>query len=150
MNPVKILLFMLFVALSMPAAASELAAAGRVKTAVGSAVAQRDGQKFLLKVGDKIFAGDTLETGKDSALGIILRDNTSFSLGASSSIVIDSYVFAPERKKFSFVTRMTRGIVAFISGKMSKLAPEAVQFKTPMATIAIRGTKFLVKVEDSK
>ncbi len=36
---------------------------------------------------------------------------------------------------------------AKLSGLISKLDPESAHFKTPTASIGIRGTKFVVKVE---
>jgi len=35
----------------------------------------------------------------------------------------------------------------FVSGSIAKLAPQAVQITTPVSTIGIRGTRFLVKIE---
>ena len=143
------LICLVFIAIVHSASASEPEAAGRVKTASGSVSVIRGGQSYLLKPGDKIFENDQLKTGSAGALGVVLRDNTSFSLGHNSKLTIDEYVFVPAKNKFSLITKMTRGVVAFISGKISKLSPESVRFETPLATIAIRGTKFLVMVDEN-
>jgi len=45
------------------------------------------------------------------------------------------------------LTKMMRGSVSYASGKLSKLSPGSVSFETPDATIASRGTSFLIVVE---
>lgn len=35
----------------------------------------------------------------------------------------------------------------YISGVIAKLSPDAVKVRTPVATVAVRGTRFLAKVE---
>jgi hypothetical protein len=42
---------------------------------------------------------------------------------------------------------MLKGTAAYLSGLISKLSPDSAHFKTPTASIGIRGTKFVVKVE---
>jgi hypothetical protein len=46
------------------------------------------------------------------------------------------------------VTRITRGTAEYISGKMGELSPAAVKFKTPKASLTIRGTHFLARVAE--
>ena len=36
--------------------------------------------------------------------------------------------------------------MAYLSGRIAKLAPEKARFDTPVASIGIRGTRFAVKV----
>jgi hypothetical protein len=62
--------------------------------------------------------------------------------------VVDTYVFAPRQGKFSIVLKMLKGTAAYLSGLISKLAPESAHFETPTASIGIRGTHFVVKVEE--
>jgi hypothetical protein len=99
--------------------------------------------------GLKIMAGDTLGTGRDGSLGVILRDDSSLSIGPESRLVLRSFLFSPSDGKFSLVARITRGTMAYLSGLIGKLAPGKARFETPTATIGIRGTRFAVKVEES-
>jgi hypothetical protein len=78
---------------------------------------------------------------------VVFNDDTLLSLGPGSVLVIDEFVFAPNQGKFSIVIRMLKGTAAYLSGLISKLAPESAHFETPSASIGIRGTKFVVKVE---
>ena len=119
---------------------------GVVRTASGAATVTR-GEKTLPAVpGLKIMAGDTLGTGRDGSLGVILRDDSSLSIGPESRLVLRSFLFAPSEGKYDLVARISRGTMAYLSGLIGKLAPQKARFETPTATIGIRGTRFAVKV----
>nr|HPQ29623.1 FecR family protein [Desulfobacteraceae bacterium] len=97
--------------------------------------------------GDSLFQKDIIRTGTDSSVGIIFEDNTILSMGPESEIAIEEYVFAPEKGILSMITRMLKGTASYLSGIIGRQSPESVKFHTPDATIALRGTQFLVKVE---
>ena len=122
---------------------------GVVRTASGAATVTRGEKTLPAAPGLKIMAGDTLGTGRDGSLGVILRDDSSLSIGPESRLVLRSFLFSPREGKFDLVARITRGTMAYLSGQIGKLAPEKVRFETPTATIGIRGTRFAVKVEES-
>jgi hypothetical protein len=113
----------------------------------GMATVVRQGQTIFAKIGLEIWENDTLRTGPDGSIGVVFNDDTLLSLGPGSILVIDEFVFAPNQGKFSFVIRMLKGTAAYLSGLISKLAPQSAHFETPSASIGIRGTKFVVKVE---
>jgi hypothetical protein len=79
---------------------------------------------------------------------VILKDDTSLSLGPNSVVVVDQFLFAPAEGKLSLVTRMVQGTAVYISGIIAKLSPQSVRLETPNATIGTRGTRFLVKVDE--
>jgi len=136
-------------ALSFLAAADAAVAAetiGVVRTSSGDATVTRGNQTLPASPGLKILLGDTLGTGADGSLGVILRDDSSLSIGPESRLVLRSFQFSPSEGKFDMVARITRGTMAYLSGLIGKLAPEKARFETPTATIGIRGTRFAVKV----
>ena len=123
---------------------------GKTKTGKGDIVVIRSGKEIPINIGDKLYQKDIIRTGADSSVGIIFEDNTILSLGPKSEIVIDEYVFAPEKGMLSMITRMVKGTASYISGIIGRQSPESVKFQTPDATIGIRGTEFLVKVKDDQ
>jgi hypothetical protein len=128
------------------AAASDGSVA-RVKAVKGPASIVR-GQTIIPAVSnEKVFQGDTLRTGTDGSLGVVFKDDTLISLGPNSELVVDVFLYAPAEGKLSFVARMLRGTAAYVSGIIAKLSPQSARFETPVATIGIRGTRLLVKVE---
>ena len=123
------------------------AAIGSVQKASGAVVVVRQGQTIPVQPGLKIWMNDTLRTGADGAIGVVFQDETLLSLGPESVLLIDEYVFAPKQGKFSIVLKMFKGTAVYLSGLISKLAPDSARFETPSASVGIRGTKFAVKVD---
>ena len=118
-----------------------------VQKVSGMATVVRQGQTISAKIGLDIYQNDTLRTGPGGSIGIVFNDDTLLSLGPESVLVIDEFVFAPRQGKFSIAIRMLKGTVAYVSGLISKLAPESAHIETPTASIGIRGTKFVARVE---
>lgn len=121
---------------------------GSVKNVAGSAVVLRGPERLAAAPGLKLVQGDILETGADGSLGLILRDDSLLSLGPSSRIALERFAFVPVDGKLGFRARVVRGTLAFVSGLITKLAPESTTFVTPVATIGVRGTRFAVRVAE--
>ena len=119
-----------------------------VQKVSGMATVVRQDHTLSAKIGLEIWENDTIRTGPDGSIGVVFRDDTVLSLGPESVLVIDEFVFAPRQEKFAIVLRMIKGTAAYLSGLISRLAPESTHFETPSASIGIRGTHFLVKVEE--
>lgn len=137
-----------FLQFAAPPSAGATESIGSVKTVRGSASVVRAGETIPAQTGLKLLEGDILETGPDGALGLMLRDESSLSLGPSSRIAIERFLFTPAEGKLGLTTRVFRGTLAYLSGLIGKLAPESARFETPVASIGIRGTRFGVKVNE--
>lgn len=145
----RLIIFFLFITILLPCfAMGEESSIGKTKTSKGDVIAIRSGKEIPIHVGDRLYQKDIVRTGADSSVGIIFEDNTVLSLGPKSEIVIDEYVFAPEKGMLSMITRMVKGTATYLSGIIGRQSPESVKFQTPDATIGIRGTQFLVKVKE--
>lgn len=122
-------------------------AIGIVQKVGGTATIVRQEGTRSAAIGLEVYQNDTIRTGPDGSIGVVFNDDTMLSLGPESVLVIDEYVFAPGQGRFSLAIRMLKGTVAYLSGLISKLSPESARFKTPTASIGIRGTKFVMRVE---
>ena len=91
--------------------------------------------------------GDSIRTGPYSNAGLIFEDDTVVSLGSNSEMSIERFLFDPAAEKLEFVAKLLQGTFSFISGQIAKLAPDQVKIETPDATLGVRGTKFLVKID---
>jgi len=118
-----------------------------VQKVSGMATVVRQGRSMSAEVGLEIYQNDTLRTGPGGSIGVVFNDDTLLSLGPKSVVVIDEFVFAPRQGNFSIAIRMVKGTVAYLSGLISKLSPDSAHFETPTASIGIRGTKFVARVE---
>jgi len=119
----------------------------RVKTVEGTAYALRGADRVSLVVGEPIRLKDVVETTQGS-IGLTFRDGARLSIGPNSRLELKSFEYAPADGNLAFLVALARGTLVYISGLIGKLAPEKTQVETPVATVAVRGTRFLVKVED--
>jgi hypothetical protein len=121
---------------------------GVVRLLSGTATVQRAQEDVPVTVGFRLFEGDALSTGPGSSLGAMMRDNASLSMGPSSTLSLARFRFSPLQKEYSFLVRVAKGTLAYVSGLIGKSSPDSVRFETPVATLAIRGTHFAVKVDE--
>ncbi len=121
---------------------------GRIQTMQGSVSIQRGPVTTPAAVGTEIRRGDVVRSGRPGAAGIVLTDDTSISLGSGSELSFSNYAFDPREGKFSLVVAMVKGTFAYLSGLIGKLAPNEVRLNLPDATIATRGSKVLIRIED--
>jgi hypothetical protein len=118
-----------------------------VKSVSGQAEVLRNGSILVAQSGLDLLEADTLTTATNSTVGISFMDGTRISLGPASEMEITAYRFAPINKDYAFDIHFRKGTAVYSSGRMGKLAPETVHFRTPQAVLGIRGTTFLVRVE---
>lgn len=121
--------------------------AGVVKDVDGRVTIVRGGQSFKAASNTLIFEGDVVVTGFSGRAGLILEDDTILSLGRRSKLVLAQYVNQPEDDKLALVLRLIRGTALFISGKIGKLAPDAIRIETPHAVIGVRGSQLMIEVD---
>jgi hypothetical protein len=146
---VLILLLLAAAVLPSDAARAQVEAAGRVKTVEGEAwLTSETGERRAAVVGAPVARGDKIETGSDGSVGITFRDETRVSVGPGSQVAIDDFLYAPEADQLSFGASVARGTLLYVSGAIARMAPERVKVSTPEGTVGIRGTTFLVRVEE--
>lgn len=119
---------------------------GCVKTASGNAVVVRSGQTISATEGMHLRPNDVLRTAAGGHLGVILQDGTGIALGPDTELKIDSFLYEPADGKLGLVLRLARGVIAYFSGRIAKLAPGAVTVETPVGTIGLRGTRLAVSL----
>jgi hypothetical protein len=126
---------------------AEQTAAGRIKVASGAAFVVRGGGQIAAQAGQILYESDTLRTGVDGRLGITLKDDTRVSLGPASEVRLDRFAYAPAESRIALVLRVVRGVAAYVSGRIAKLAPDAVRLETPSAIVGVRGTTLALRVD---
>jgi hypothetical protein len=121
---------------------------GQIKTLTGDVSIRRQDVQQPAKVGDLLEQADTVITGVESSVGITFIDNSRVSAGPNSHITLEQFRFDPTTHEGAFLTKMHRGTLAIISGQIASRTPDAMQVQTPKSLLGVRGTKFLVKVEE--
>jgi hypothetical protein len=131
--------------LAGPAFATDV---GLVKVAKGTVSVQRGAERVPVKVGTAVQLSDVIVTGADGAAGITFTDNSLVSVGPNSVFAIDKYRFDTTTYAGEFEGNLRQGRLAAVSGKMVKQSPESMKIRTPSAIMGVRGTEFVVQVDE--
>ncbi|MHA6645284.1 FecR family protein [Mesorhizobium sp. A623] len=91
-----------------------------------------------ITLGERIIHNELIETDADGLLQILLADGTTFTVGPSSTLKIDSFVYDPDAGTASVTATLGKGVFRFIGGQTSK-TPGGVTLNTPVGTVGIRG-----------
>ena len=137
----------IMLATTTPVFAQQPAPAGHIKIVSGSAMIVRNSATVAAKPGQVVFANDALRTGGDGSVGVTLMDDTRLSLGPNSEVRLERYVYAPAEGGFGMVLNFVRGVAAYVSGRIAKLAPDSIRLETPAAIVGVRGTTVAVRVD---
>jgi hypothetical protein len=143
-----VLMVMIAVEASAPAAPSPGTPIGRAKIVTGKVSVVRGGNATAIKTGDNILEHDVFETGADGSLGITFSDNTSFAVGPNSNVAVDTYFFDPKNLKGNLTAKLKKGTMMVRSGELTRQNPGSVQIKTPRTVLGVRGTTFVVSVDE--
>jgi hypothetical protein len=141
----KALIAAIALAVAGPAMASD---AGLIKVSKGAVQIQRGGAKVPATVGTAIRTSDVIVTGADGSAGITFTDNSLVSVGPNSVFAIDKYRFDTTTHAGEFEGNLKQGRLAAVSGKMVKQSPESMKIRTPSAVMGVRGTEFVVQVDE--
>jgi hypothetical protein len=87
--------------------------------------------------GDGVFRDEAVRTDVDSTAKIVLVDATSLSIGPSSSIKIDRFVYSGAGQHGAIALNLAKGVFRFVTGDADKAA---YTITTPTATLGVRGT----------
>ncbi|RME34318.1 MAG: hypothetical protein D6786_05285 [Gammaproteobacteria bacterium] len=119
--------------------------AGKVYFATGNASLVRDGRPLPLRRGAAVESGDTIETGNGRAQ-IRFRDGHFVSLQPDTTFKVDRFEYEEQKQEGKGFFSLVKGGLRAISGLIGRKDREAYRLKTPVATIGIRGTEYLVKL----
>ena len=101
---------------------------------------------FPRRPAQPLFQTDSVRTGADGRVGITLKDETRLALGPNTDVRIDQFAYSPGQGSLGMVLKIARGLVAYVSGRIAKLSPDAVRLETPSAILGVRGTRMVIRV----
>ncbi len=87
---------------------------------------------------------DRVNSAAESRMQILLLDETVFTIGPDSDLVIDEFVYDPNAQTGHLTANFTKGVLRYISGKIAHSNPNAVTIKSRDATIGVRGTALFI------
>ena len=127
------------------------AEAAQAAEAAGSAIASIPSVEALLEgssprsiaIGNTVFRDERVSTGPDGHLHILFLDDSNLTLGPSSNLVIDEFVYDPDTGEGNVSLNLADGVLRFVGGAISKT--NEVRIGTTVGTIGIRGGVALVR-----
>lgn len=131
------LLIASILALLSPAAMAQSVGVASAVNQSATGVAPGQGAKTVY-LGDQIIHNQKITTDANGLLQILLADGTSFTVGPSSTLTIDSFVYDPDKGTAKIVADLGTGLFRFIGGASSK-SPDGVTLNTPVGTVGVRG-----------
>jgi len=96
-----------------------------------------------LSPGENIFMRDGVDTAAQSMTQLLLMDESTFTLGPQSEVVIDEFVYDPSATGGVLAASAVKGTFRFISGQIGAVRAPNIAIKTPSAVIGVRGTILL-------
>lgn len=100
------------------------------------------GDETAAKTADELVQNEALRTEKESAIQVKFVDGSELSVEQSSEMVLSDYVF--DGSAATGFIELNNGLFHFKSNNNND---QGVALRTPVATIGIRGTEFLVHVD---
>ena len=112
---------------------------------IGIVIGQADvvNRNIELEIKENIYFGDVIKTGAQTNLQILFDDETVFTIGENTEIVINEFIYDPnqdnELNKIS--AEVMQGSLKVVTGLISKENPENLLITLPTGVLATRGTE---------
>jgi hypothetical protein len=97
-----------------------------------------------LAPGSELHASETVRTGDAGKADLVFIDRTNLTVGPTSEVVLDKFVYDPVGNKGKVVMQATRGAFRFVTGTQDH---SAYQLNTPYGSLGVRGTAFTCEVK---
>ena len=133
--------------LLLPTVALANVDAGAIGKIRGSGVLERNNEVIDGTEGAGVMSMDTAVTARGQ-MQIDFIDETRVDITEHSRLLIDEFVYDPANGKAALGLRATIGTVRYASGQIAKNFKQNVKIRTPSATIGVRGTDFVMVVDE--
>jgi FecR protein len=122
------------------------------QTSIGSAVLiEREvsgtfaGRTRSLALGDGVVSNENIRTATASSAQLRFLDQTSLTIGPTSSVILDRFVYNPDGSARTGTVEMAIGAARWVGSATQ--SNEVYKVQTPHAVIGVRGTVFDLVVE---
>ncbi len=89
-----------------------------------------------LSVGSGVHENETIKTGSAGQAGLRFHDQSNLSVGHSSQVRLDKFVYDPHKGAGTAVIEATRGTFRYTAGSQNG---GQVKIRTPYGTLGVRG-----------
>lgn len=127
---------------STPAMAKQAGVAAAVNTDATS-IPPAEAERTLI-VGKRVVFNERVKTSREGQAQLLMLDQSAVTVGPNSELVIDKFVYDPDKRSGEMALSLSRGLMRFVGGRISKSG--GVKVRTPVATMGIRGGIALINV----
>lgn len=136
----------LLLLISVPA----FAGVGSISEFKGGGTVKRGAKVVPAARGSGIEKNDTVSTNSQGRFKITFVDATTVNITQNSRLVIDDFVYDGNNKsKGKLGLKLALGTARYTSGGIAHGNARGVGIRTPTATIAVRGTDFVMSVDEA-
>lgn len=139
-----LLLFSALVA-SGPAGAQTGVEAGSIERVSGNVIVTAGGATRVARQGERLNVGEILATEAGAEALVRFRDESTLALRPLSQVTVADLRYQ-EKDDDLFAINLLKGALRSVSGLLAKRRPTGVLFRTPTATVGIRGTDFEIAI----
>jgi hypothetical protein len=133
-TPASVLAILLAAQVSTAAADPKIGSAEQARNEVEGVIGQHSQN---ISTGSVVFSNEVVRTGTTGAANLVFLDNTNLSIGPTSEVRLDKFVYNPGGAAGSVILSATKGAFRFVTGSQDK---SAYQVRTPFGTLGVRGT----------
>ena len=123
---------------------------GEIIGQMGSTFNERDGETQKTMMGYELQMNDFLQTGEDGGMIIKYVDDTKFTMGPNTELIIDQFAFDTSKVPIVVAMNVSVNVGSFTyeSGQVSNLGGE-VNINAGFATVTVQGTAFSATVSQT-
>jgi len=123
---------------------------GEIIGQMGSTFNERDGETQKTIMGYELQMNDFLQTGEDGGMIIKYVDDTKFTMGPNTELIIDQFAFDTSKVPIVVAMNVSVNVGSFTyeSGQVSNLGGE-VNINAGFATVTVQGTAFSATVSQT-
>ena len=103
----------------------------------------------VMESGKPVYLKDKVSTDAGGRMQVILLDETVFTIGPNTTMVMDEFVYDPATGAGKVSAQVTKGVFRFVTGKVARNAPSNMKVKLPVGVIGIRGTMVAGKADSN-
>jgi hypothetical protein len=119
---------------------------GLVIALEGNVFAQRGGADVPLSLKSPVFLADTVGTGPNGRVQMLLDDESAITMGPDSRLELRE--FAQAGKESAFAADLSHGAMRLITGLITEANPKGFRITTPLAIVGVRGTILVIEADE--
>jgi hypothetical protein len=101
-------------------------------------------QTRTVMVGAQMLMNERVVTGPQGSTQLVFNDHSTLTIGPSSEVVIDQFVYNPTDGSGRMAVSLGKGVMRFVGGELSHKGNATIT--TPSATVGIRGGIVMMRV----